>query len=662
MARPLQWKARNVPDNLPGMRIRTLLPSALALCLLCSMMTWGTAEAQGRRTPEAEKERNENARWIRAHYSKYEARIPMRDGVKLWTAIYVPNDRSRDYPILMIRTPYRVDPYGASRYEDRLGPSMELARNGYIFVYQDVRGRNMSEGEFVNMTPHVADKRGPQDVDESTDTYDTVEWLLAHVDGHNGRVGQWGISYPGFYSAAGMIDGHPALRAVSPQAPIADWFFDDFHHHGAFFLPHTFNFFASFGIPRDGLTTERNERFDHGTPDGYSFFLNVGPLKNLHDLLDEPVPFWTEATQHPNYDEFWQSRNIVPHLKNVDAAVMTVGGWFDAEDLYGPLQIYRSVERNNPDIFNMLVMGPWVHGGWARTSGQTVGNIDFGFPTSEFYQENIEAPFFEHFLRGEGEMTLPEAYVFETGANRWRTFEDWPPRATRETSLYLQDRGGLAYEAPDAGDGPGYDEYVSDPDKPVPFTQVIDEGMTREYMTADQRFAARRPDVLVYQTEPLEEDLTLAGPIQADLWVSTSGTASDWVVKVIDVFPPDAENPEPNPKEVQMGEYQMMVRSEVIRGRFRNSYETPEPFVPNEPTRVSFELQDVLHTFQRGHRVMVQIQSTWFPLVDRNPQTYVPNIFEADAEDFQKATQRVYRSPERPTRLLVGVLPGLGAE
>ena len=588
--------------------------------------------------------------------------IPMRDGVKLFTSIYVPRDTTQAYPILMQRTPYSVRPYGEDAYKEQLGPSMELARDGYIFVYQDVRGTHMSEGTFVNMTPHVPDKQGPEDVDESTDTYDTIEWLLANVPNHNGKVGQWGISYPGFYAAAGMIDSHPALEAVSPQAPIADWWFDDFHHHGAFFLPHTFNFFASFGIPREGPTTERNERFDHGTPDGYSFFLNVGPLKNLEEKLEEPIPFWTEATQHPNYDEFWQKRNLLPHLKNVSAAVMTVGGWYDAEDLYGPLKIYRTVEENNPKTWNVLVMGPWVHGGWARTEGDRVGNARFGFDTSKFYQENIEAPFFEHFLKGKGELTLPEAYVFETGANRWRRFADWPPAAAKPATLYLRQGGALSFDPPAAAETPeaGYDEYVSDPAKPVPFTEVIDPGMTREYMTADPRFAARRPDVLVYQTEPLERDLTLAGPIQARLWVSTSGTDSDWVVKLIDVFPPDADNPEPNPANVRMGEYQMMVRSEIIRGRFRNSYEHPEAFTPNQPTEVDLELQDVLHTFQRGHRIMVQIQSTWFPLVDRNPQTFVPNIFEANEEDFRKATQRVYRSPEHPTRLEVGVLPGLG--
>jgi hypothetical protein len=517
----------------------------------------------------------------------------------------------------------------------------------------------MSEGVFLNMTPHIEGKTGPQDVDESTDTWDTVEWLVEHLPHNNGRVGMWGISYPGFYAAAGMIDTHPALKAVSPQAPIADWFFDDFHHHGAFFLPHAFNFFASFGIPRDGPTTERSERFDHGTPDGYQFFLDLGPLSNANtQYLEGKIPFWNEIVAHPNYDEFWQARNLLPHLKNIQTAVLTVGGWFDAEDLYGPLKIYRAVEANNPGIDNRLVMGPWSHGGWARTEGRRLGPVEFGFATSKFYQEHIEAPFFEHYLKDEGEMSLPEAYVFETGANRWRTFDAWPPEGLEERTLYLHGGGGLSFEPP-AEEGEVFDEYVSDPAKPVPYTQVIDPGMTKEYMAADQRFAARRPDVAVYRSEALEEDLTLAGPLEARLWVSTSGTASDWVVKLIDVFPGDAPDPEPNPTEVRMGGYQMMVRSEVIRGRFRNSYSDPEPFVPNQPTRVAFELQDVLHTFQRGHRIMIQIQSTWFPLVDRNPQTWVPNIFEAKAEDFVRATQRIYRSKDHPTRITVGVLPPL---
>lgn len=590
-------------------------------------------------------------------YTKHEYRIPMRDGVELFTAVYVPKDASRAYPILMRRTPYSVRPYGENAYPDQLGPSELLTRKGYIFVLQDVRGRFMSEGEFVNMTPHVANKEAAGDIDESSDAYDTIDWLLRNVPGHSGRVGMWGISYPGFYAAASMIDAHPALRAVSPQAPIADWWFDDFHHHGAFFLPHSFGFFSVFGLPREGPTTEWPDRpFEYGTPDGYRFFLDLGPLSNVNARYYKGrVEFWNQVVAHPNYDEFWQSRNILPHLSEVAPAVMTVGGWFDAEDLYGPLKIYRSIEEKNPGIFNILVMGPWPHGGWARTDGEYLGYIHFGARTSEFYQERVEAPFFEHFLKDEGPLNLPEALVFETGNNRWREFSRWPPPATEPRSLYLVDGGGLSFDPPTVETNV-FDQYVSDPAKPVPYTQDIAIGMTREYMTDDQRFAASRPDVLVYQTPPLPEALTLAGPLVADLWVSTSGTASDWIVKLIDVLPGDTPDPPDLPRGVHMGGFQMMVRSEVIRGRYRNSHETPEAFVPNRPTHIELELQDVLHTFRPGHRIMVQIQSSWFPVVDRNPQKYVPNIYEAGRSDFIETTQRVYRSARYPSRLRVGVL------
>jgi len=595
---------------------------------------------------------------VSEHYTKREVRIPVRDGVRLFTAIYSPKDASREHPILMLRTPYSVRPYGEDEFRSSLGPNRALMEEGYIFVYQDVRGKYLSEGAFVNMTPHVPSKRREADVDESSDTYDTIEWLLQNVPNHNGHVGQWGISYPGFYAAAGMIDAHPALVAVSPQAPIADWFFDDFHHHGAFFLPHAFNFLASFGRARPEPTTERSPRFDHGTPDGYRFFLDLGPLRNANErYFHGEIAFWNEIAAHPNYDEFWQARNLLPHLENVAPAVMTVGGWFDAEDLYGPLQIYGRVEERNPGVRNVLVMGPWRHGGWSRTDGDRLGHIRFGAKTAEYYREEVETPFFRHFLRGGPDPGLPEALAFETGANRWRRFAAWPPAARRIERLYLRAGGRLAFEAPSEEDGTQFDEYVSDPRKPVPFTQDIARGMTREYMVDDQRFAARRPDVLVYRSDVLTEDVTLAGEILANLWVSTSGTASDWIVKLIDVFPPDAEDPDDLPRGRRMGGYQMMVRSEVIRGRFRNDYSKPEPFVPNRVTHVPLPLQDVLHTFREGHRIMVQIQSTWFPLVDRNPQRYVDNIFEARQGDFQSALQRVYRSPAYPTSLRVGVLP-----
>ncbi|HEX9795208.1 MAG TPA: CocE/NonD family hydrolase [Planctomycetota bacterium] len=598
-------------------------------------------------------------------YVKREVRIPMRDGVHLFTSIYAPRDRSRPLPILMKRTPYSVSPYGADAFPGSLGPSPDTEADGYIFVFQDVRGAYMSEGEFVNMTPHrpaagvtAADKQ----VDESRDTYDTIEWLLANVENHNGRVGMWGISYPGFYAAASMVDAHPALRAVSPQAPIADWFFDDFHHHGAFFLPHGFNFLASFGLPRSGPTTSRSGRFDHGTRDGYRFFLELGPLRNANEKhFHDRVAFWNDIVAHPNYDAFWQERNLLPHLAKVAPAVLTVGGWFDAEDLYGPLQIYRSVEARNPGIFNALVMGPWAHGGWARGAGERLGRAEFGAATSAWYRAEIERPFFRHFLHGEGEHGLAEATVFETGANRWRRFAAWPPAGVQERSLWMQADHGLSWSAPSA-DVLAHDAWISDPAKPVPFTEAVSTGMTREYMSDDQRFAARRPDVVVYRSEALEAPLTLAGPVLADLWVSTSGTASDWVVKLIDEFPPDAAEPDPAVAGWSRGGAQMMVRSEVLRGRFRNSYAFPEPFVPNAPTEVRVPMQDILHTFESGHRVVVQVQCTWFPLVDRNPHHYVDNVFLAAESDFVPATQRVFRGGVHRSRLVVGVLEQVTAK
>ncbi len=593
---------------------------------------------------------------VRRHYHKQEFMIPMRDGVKLFTTVYSPRRTRERYPFILLRTPYSCRPYGENRYKSSLGPNKTLMDDGYIFVFKDVRGAFMSEGTFVNMTPHVPVKKSDTDIDESTDAYDTIEWLFNNIPNHNGRVGMWGISYPGFYSAASMIDHHLALVAVSPQAPIADWYFDDFHHHGAFFLPHTFNFFYMFGPARPEPTTEFGDRFEYGTPDGYQFFLDLGPLKNVNEkYYHDEIAFWNESIQHPNYDEFWQKRNILPHLHNVAPAVLTVGGWFDAEDLYGPLNIYRSVEEKNPDVFNTIVMGPWRHGGWKRTAGDHLGNISFDADTSDYYNEKIITPFFTYHLKGKGELDLPEAYVFETGRNEWRKFDHWPPLGLRLKSFFAREDGRLSFEPP-SSDSPVYDEYVSDPNKPVPFTEAVDKGMTREYMTDDQRFASRRTDVLTYRTEVLDDAITLAGPIYADLWVSTSGTASDWIVKVIDVFPADAEDHEFVRDNMHLGNYQMMVRSEVIRGRFRNSYEHPEPFVPNKPTHIRLKLQDVLHTFEAGHRVMIQIQSTWFPLVDRNPHHYVDNVFLADEEDFVKATQRVYRSSEYASRIDVTVL------
>jgi putative CocE/NonD family hydrolase len=596
---------------------------------------------------------------VKARYTKYEYRIPMRDGKRLLTSVYVPKDQGQTYPILLTRTPYSAGPYGADKYRDNLGPSPLFAKAGYVFAYQDVRGRWMSEGEFVNMRPHNGARKDPKEIDESTDAYDTIDWLVKHVPNNNGKVGQWGISYPGFYTAAGMIDAHPALKAASPQAPVTDWFIgDDWHHNGALFLPHMFNFMARFDRPRPEPTRKFNPTFDHDTPDGYEFFLKLGPLTEAGARhFKGEAAFFDEAVKHGVYDEFWKARNLRPHLKDIKPAVMTVGGWFDAENLFGALEVYKNVKKNSPKSSNMLVMGPWVHGGWSRGDGSTLGDVPFNAKTGEFYREQIELPFFEYHLKGKGALAHPEAWVFETGTNVWRKHDAWPPSAAKTRSLHFHADGKLRdAPPPDAKPEEGHDEYDSDPAKPVPYLDKIAIGMSPEYMTADQRFAGRRPDVLVYQTDVLDEDVTIVGPIKAELFVSTTGTDSDWIVKVIDVYPSDYPDPNPNPTGVKMGGYQQLVRGDVMRGKFRNSFEKPEPFTPGKPTPVSFAMQDVYHTFRSGHRIMIQVQSSWFPLVDRNPQKFT-DIYSAKESDYHKATQRVYRTRELPSRVTVLTMP-----
>jgi putative CocE/NonD family hydrolase len=597
--------------------------------------------------------------YVKAHYTKFEYRIAMRDGKKLFTAVYVPKDQSQRYPILLTRTPYSVGPYGADQYHRDLSSSPLFGKEGYIFVAQDVRGRWMSEGEYVNMRPYIPSKNGPADFDESSDTYDTIDWLIKHVPNHNGKVGQSGISYPGFYTAAGMIDAHPALKAASPQAPVTDWFVgDDWHHNGALFLPHVFNFMANFGRPRPEPIKKFKSNFDHGTPDGYEFFLRMGPLPNADaKYFKGDVAFWNEVMRHGTYDDFWKARNLRQHLKDIRPAVMTVGGWFDAENLFGALETFKKIEANHPANTNILVMGPWLHGGWSGGDGDSLGYVKFNSKTAAFYRENIEFPFFEFQLKGKGENKHPKAWVFETGTNQWQKHNAWPPKDAKSKSLYLQAGGKLGFDSPAESDPQdAYDEYLSDPAKPVPFLEKIAIGMSPDYMVADQRFAGRRTDVLVYQTEELEKDVTVVGPIQVDLHVSTTGTDSDWVVKLIDVYPDDYPDPEPNPTGVRMGGFQQLVRGDVMRGKFRNSYEKPEPFSPGQATPVKFTMQDTYHTFRTGHRIMVQIQSSWFPLVDRNPQTFV-DIYNAKDSDFHKANQRVYRSRDLLSRLTILVRP-----
>jgi putative CocE/NonD family hydrolase len=599
----------------------------------------------------------QDADYVKANYTKYDFRVPMRDGVRLFTSVYVPKDTSRRYPILLQRTPYSVAPYGVDRYPTGLGPSPLFARSGYIFAYQDARGCFLSEGDFQDMRPHRAVKNGPGDTDESTDTYDTIEWLLGHVEGHNGKVGQWGISYVGFYAACGLLDAHPAMKAVSPQAPQIDWFLgDDVHHNGAFFLHQEFSFDSVFGRPRPKPTTRWGSPLDLGTPDAYAFFLALGPVSRADELYFKGQrAFWNDVMKHGTYDDFWKARSLLPHFKDVKPAALTVGGWFDAEDLFGPLQSFQAMERAGPRTENTLVMGPWVHGGWARGDGDSVGPVRFNDKTARFFREKIEFPFFEYHLKGQGEWSPPKAFVFETGRNHWHRQACWPPREAGRKSLFMYAGGRLSWEPP-ADAIEAFDEYISDPARPVPYTSTISIVYPRTFMTEDQRFAARRPDVLTYQSEVLAEDLTVAGPIQAELHVSTSGTDADWVIKVIDVYPNDHSNPDPNPAGVKMGGYQQLVRSEVMRGKFRDSFEKPVPFAPNKPAVVRFTLPDVYHTFRPGHRIMVQVQSSWFPLVDRNPQTFL-DIYSAKASDFRKATQRVYRCSGRPSHLELLVLP-----
>jgi putative CocE/NonD family hydrolase len=607
------------------------------------------------------------AEYVRSHYTKFEYRIPMRDGVKLFTAVYVPNDASlaRRYPILLRRTPYDCAPYGTNRYTAHLAPSAAMEHEGFIFAMQDVRGTHMSEGTFVDVRPESAGAhRGTHSgVDESTDGYDTIDWLVGHVRETNGKVGQWGGSYDGFYASTSAIDSHPALKAVSPQAPIADWFVgDDMHRNGAFNLQEAFTFFYVVGRRRPAPTdVEWDWKLKFGTPDAYEFYRDMGPLAGADaQFLKGDVPFWSDLAAHPNYDEFWKARNVLPQLRNIGAAVLVVGGWYDTEDLYGTLGTYHAIELQNPGVHNTLLMGPWQHGGWLRGAGDKLGDAEFGWPTTDGFME-LELAFFKHYLKGGPDPLLPEAMVFETGANRWRQFSSWPPPGTHTERLYFRDHGVLSNEGPAEGaDASTFDEYVSDPDKPVPYTESMGQWWSAAYMAEDQRFAARRPDVLVYSTPPLDHDLTLSGPIEADLFVSTTGTDADFVVKVIDENPgrmPGWKDADDESGKKDRGGQQTLVRGEPFRGRFREGLDTPKPFAPGQIATIHFTLNDVFHTFVRGHRLMVQIQSSMFPFIDRNPQTFVANIFDAKASDFVKATHRLYRATATASSIQMHVLP-----
>jgi putative CocE/NonD family hydrolase len=604
--------------------------------------------------------------FVRSHYTKYEYRIPMRDGVKLFTAVYVPKasafpDEPGPYPFLMERTPYNVEPYGEDRYPAQLGPSDEFENSGYIFVYQDVRGRWMSEGTFVEMRPHIDEKKSPQDVDDSSDMYDTVEFLLKNVPNNNGKVGIWGISYPGFYTSASIIDSHPAIVAASPQAPMTNLFLgDDSYHGGAFMLSAGFGFYAPFFHPQQNPVLPKTEApFDFGTPDSYKFYLQAGNVASLDKYFDGAAWMWDDQYKHDTYDDYWKSRDLSQHMKNVKCAVLVVGGWYDAEDLEGPYRTFDAIRKFNPDTPVTLVEGPWVHGGWARNDGDHLGDVQFNAKTSLYFRANIQFPFFEHYLKGK-DKAPPTAIVFETGTNVWRRYDEWPPKNVAAKTLYFHAGGKLSFDPPD--EAASSDEYLSDPNHPVPFVSYTTDTVPQRYMVDDQRFASYRPDVVTYETETLAEDITIAGPISPHLKVASTGTDSDFDVKLIDVYPDEAADAVTVPDKhvidaepVHMGGYEQLLRGEPFRAKFRSSWETPVPLVPGKETDIDFTMPDLYHTFRRGHRIMVQVQSSWFPLTDRNPQTFT-DIPYAKPEDFKKATEQIFHQKDAASGVEILVL------
>jgi putative CocE/NonD family hydrolase len=611
---------------------------------------------------------NPDSIWIVNNYTKMERMIPMRDEVKLFTSIYLPKDNSEKHPILITRTPYSCEPYGEDKWKDYWNSyQKEYLREGFIMVTQDVRGRWMSEGDFVNIRPFNPDKKTNKDIDEASDTYDAIDWLIRNIPNNNGKVGVFGISYPGFYSTMAAASNHPALIAVSPQAPVTNWFIgDDFHHNGAFFLMDGFGFYSLYGYgmgaPHPKPTTVPPRKIDYPVHDNYKFYLETGPLHEFARLMGDSVGFWKDLYEHPDYDAWWKARDARNATKNLKPAMLWVGGLFDAEDTWGAWNSYRAAEKNNPGKeFNKLVMGPWYHVQWANRDGTHLGNVNFGTNTSLWYQQMIEIPFFNYFLKGKGDLSkFAEATIFLTGENRWREFDHWPPAGKTDKILYLQEDGHLDWLQPEGKTS--YSEYLSDPDKPVPYTEDVHFNRTREYMTDDQRFAERRPDVLTFRTGILENDVTVTGIVTADLLTSISSTDADFVVKLIDVFPDNLSYNDPNiyssedpVQTYPMGGYEMLVHGEIFRGRYRNSYEKPEPFKPGKIERVKFDIGDVAHTFKKGHRIMVQIQSSWFPLADRNPQKFV-NIYKATESDFQKATIRIYHDKSNASNILLPVL------
>jgi putative CocE/NonD family hydrolase len=631
-----------------------MMKNLIFSCLICFITISVTAQ-------------NADSTWFVNNYTKKEVYITMRDGVRLFTSLYIPKDNTEMHPFLMTRTPYSCAPYG----EDKFIPmwnsyKMAYAKEHYIFVTQDVRGRYMSEGVFVDVRPFNKNKKG-KEIDEASDTYDAVDWLVKNIPDNNGNLGVTGTSYPGFYSTEAALSGHPAVKAVSPQAPVTDWFMgDDFHHKGAFFAMDGFAFYPTFGKPHNGPMKDYGKGFTTPTKDNYKFYLQAGAIKHLGEMIGDSIKFWHELYQHPNYDAWWQGRNARVGLYNVKPAMLWVGGLFDAEDCYGAWNCYKATEKQSPQTNNRIVMGPWYHGQWSR-EGSFLGNVRFGSNTSAYFQQNIEIPFFQYYLNGKGSVAdISGANIFFTGENDWKKFDKWPPQNVETKNLYIASNNSLSFENSNAKfkpedrakRGAAYDEYTSDPAHPVPYTEDVHNRRTREYMTDDQRFSSRRPDVLTYQMPVLTEDVTLAGAVIADIAASISTTDADFVVKLIDVFPDDFEYPATelgNRKDYPMGGYEMLVRGEIMRGKFRNSFEKPEPFIPGKVAHVKFEMPDVAHTFKKGHRIMIQIQSTWFPLVDRNPQKFL-DIYKADDSDFQKANIRIYHDAVNQTKFILPIL------
>lgn len=611
---------------------------------------------------------NKDSIWFVNNYTKIERSIPMRDGIRLFTTVYLPKDISEKHPFLINRTPYSCRPYGEKIFPPFWRSyKMQYIKENYIMVFQDVRGRWMSEGEFADIRPFIANKKTSQDTDEASDSYDTVDWLLKNIPGNNGKVGVYGVSYPGFYSTMAAAANHPAIVAVSPQAPVTNWFIgDDAHHNGAFFLMDNFSFNSpmgmGFGSPHPRPTTVPGKSVPYPVNDNYKFYLETGSLANFAKLMGDSIPFWNDMYHHPNYDEWWKARDARNATKKLAPAMLWVGGLFDAEDNWGTWNSYQAAESNNPGKeFNKIVMGPWSHGQWEANGVTRMGNIYFGSNTAAWFQKNIELPFFNYYLKNKGNISqLAEATIFVSGENAWKNFNQWPPAGKVDKNLFLQPNGGLDWKQPIAKTSST--QYVSDPAKPVPYSEEVHLRRTTAYMTDDQRFAERRPDVISFKTGALAEDLTLTGTVKAKLFTSVSATDADFVVKVIDVFPDNFNYPDSVYKSDQrtirrypMGAYEMLVKGEIMRGRYRNSLEKPEPFVPGKVEQVSFNIGDIAHTFKKGHRVMVQIQSSWFPLVDRNPQKFV-NIYTAKESDFQKAEIHIYHDEKYSSSIILPVL------